>query len=367
MSRLYLILILSLFLNKSSAQFISIDSIVSPNQITEYKGQGLILLDFWATWCGPCYPATKQLEIIQNLFPNDVYIISISDESNHKIINYLKEKPIKLMVVSDISAINFNRYQISNRPYTVLMDTKGKILWQGKPGDLNHTKISTYFKSNPSKKSLSIGQILKEKPKQTTILQKDTVNYSIKDTTIEFPETVPNLYYGTLRNFISEFKSIPLSLIDSSLLTNKNYLIKFSSDFIAKNNRSNLVDTILRNLRITTTENNIEISVNQISIQNESMLWSDDQIEWEPGSPRYLIGEYRIEANSMTLKEIAYLLSKQKNEIYYYNGQNSTAFDWSFNYTIDKLMIEEFENSFGIKISPTKLKVKKYKFERSNP
>ncbi len=69
-------------------------------------------------------------------------MISISDESNTKISKFQKNTPIKLLVASDINGANINLHNVTSRPYAVLMDYEGKILWSGKPGDLNYKSIS---------------------------------------------------------------------------------------------------------------------------------------------------------------------------------------------------------------------------------
>jgi thiol-disulfide isomerase/thioredoxin len=359
------------------SQLMEVDSIITQNKITPYKGQGLILVDFWATWCGTCVPATRQLEIIQDLYPDNVFMISISDESNAKILKFLKDKPIKLMVVSDIEAKFFNRHNITNRPSAILMNTKGKILWQGKPGDLTYLSIQKYFVANPSNSKIELSQIVKPLEKIAPVismsLDSEIINENIliKETTGNLPVIKNQSYFGTLKNFLMEYKAIPLSLIDNNEVTNEKYTIKFSDNYIQKYTRDALADSILDKLDLNIITSELEMNVREFKLINNDMLWGDEQIEWEIGSPKYMVGESRIEANSVSIKEIACILSGLKEQLYVYNGPNIKNYDWSFNYTIDKLMEEELENSFGIKLTNSKQKIKFYnltgiKFKKSN-
>ena len=49
---------------------------------------GVIVVDFWAQWCGPCRKLTPMLEQIQNEFINEIKIVKIDADKN---INSAKE------------------------------------------------------------------------------------------------------------------------------------------------------------------------------------------------------------------------------------------------------------------------------------
>lgn len=350
------------------SQIIEVDSIISQNKITDYKGQQLILVDFWATWCGPCVHATRQLEIIQDLYPDEIFMISISDENNGIIANYLKEKPIKIMVVSDYETRLFSKFNITNRPYAVLFSQEGRILWQGKPGDLTYLSIKKYFKSK-SNEFYEIDKIVKTKeksnPQNIIIENKDTFEeFFAKFTTGNKPLKTNPSYYGTLRKFIAESKSIPIQLVDSNLITNQIITVKYSGKFKQNNSLDILLDSVLYNLGYKLTSVVIPMNIRELIVSNESLLWDKGQIEWKKGSSKFLIGENRIEADNATLGEIATELSKQRSELIVYLGKNMELYDWSFNYTVDQLMNEEFENSFGCTIKPAKKAFKVYRVEK---
>jgi thiol-disulfide isomerase/thioredoxin len=95
------------------------------------KGK-FILIDFWATWCGPCRKAIPELNSFSKTFKDDLVVIGISAE---------KEEIIKKMTSPQIeyfSAIDSTRQmekimEIKGIPHVILIDPNGYVRWQGFP------------------------------------------------------------------------------------------------------------------------------------------------------------------------------------------------------------------------------------------
>ena len=52
------------------------------------KYEGIVLVDFWAQWCGPCRKLTPIIEQIQNEFKNEIKVVKVDADKN---INTAKE------------------------------------------------------------------------------------------------------------------------------------------------------------------------------------------------------------------------------------------------------------------------------------
>lgn len=55
----------------------------------DFKGK-LIILDFWATWCGSCIAAMPRIHELEKKFAEDMVIVPISHESAEKVSNFIQ-------------------------------------------------------------------------------------------------------------------------------------------------------------------------------------------------------------------------------------------------------------------------------------
>ncbi len=88
----------------------------------------VIILEFWATWCGPCASSMNHLNRLAERFRGrPVSIIAISSEEETDLLKYLRRRPAQMWIGVDDDETTFKRYQPRVIPHTVLIDPKGKI------------------------------------------------------------------------------------------------------------------------------------------------------------------------------------------------------------------------------------------------
>ena len=51
-------------------------------RLTDYRGKSCVLLDFWASWCGPCIKGIPDIKNIYNKYNENLKIIGISLDQN---------------------------------------------------------------------------------------------------------------------------------------------------------------------------------------------------------------------------------------------------------------------------------------------
>lgn len=85
----------------------------------------VVVLDFWATWCGPCLVAMPKLDAFQRRHP-EVEVITIALDEPAEARAFLDERNFALMLVAADEQV-VDRYDVTAIPHTVVIDRAGTI------------------------------------------------------------------------------------------------------------------------------------------------------------------------------------------------------------------------------------------------
>lgn len=107
----------------------------------QYKGQ-VVMLNFWASWCGPCRQEMPLLDSIYTKYKRMGFtLIGVNVEPDSKSANdWLKQTPVSFPILYDKESRVSKMYDVEGMPSTVIIDRAGKVraLHRGyKPGDEN--------------------------------------------------------------------------------------------------------------------------------------------------------------------------------------------------------------------------------------
>ena len=88
-----------------------------------------MVLDFWATWCGPCMQSLPLVEeVVKEFTGQDVRLFAVNmEEQPDQIKAVLERHKMKFPVVLDRDGAVAARYAVTAIPQTVLIDRDGKI------------------------------------------------------------------------------------------------------------------------------------------------------------------------------------------------------------------------------------------------
>ena len=111
-------------------------------QLKKYLDSGPILINFWATWCGPCKKEMIHLDRFSRQFKkNDFSILSISIDTQRslsEVKRYVRSKKYDFEVFIDPNQQIFKRLNGNIMPTNLLIDKNGQVVWMHygyMPGD----------------------------------------------------------------------------------------------------------------------------------------------------------------------------------------------------------------------------------------
>ena len=110
--------------------------------LEEIHHSGPVLIDFWALWCAPCLKAMRHLDDLQEKYREQgLTVLGINldtERSRSKVRSYIRSKGYGFTVALDPSQESYRRLNGTAMPYTMLVDSTGKIVYRHSgylPGD----------------------------------------------------------------------------------------------------------------------------------------------------------------------------------------------------------------------------------------
>ncbi len=103
--------------------------------LEDFKGK-IVMLDFWATWCGPCRMTMPELEKLQQEHPDDFVLLAINvGDDEEEVKPYVQSRRIQTRVLLDSDRSVGQTYGTSSIPVQFIID---------KDGILRHRQVGAY-------------------------------------------------------------------------------------------------------------------------------------------------------------------------------------------------------------------------------
>jgi thiol-disulfide isomerase/thioredoxin len=137
-------------IGKPAPDIVANDKDGKPLKLSSLKGK-IVLIDFWASWCGPCRRENPNVVRIYNRFKDkgfEIYSYSLDQDKNAWLKAITDDKLIWPSHSSDLMgwrSPGSGAYGVTGIPFTVLLDRKGNILAKGLRGQQLEQKLENLF------------------------------------------------------------------------------------------------------------------------------------------------------------------------------------------------------------------------------
>lgn len=125
--------------------FVLSDLAGQPVRLSDFRGQ-VVLLNFWATWCGPCEAEMPAIEDRYTTFKNQgLVVLGINqDEAAETVQPFVDRLGLTFTIVLDPGAVVGELYRARGLPTTFIVDRDGQIIIQ-KVGFMPDHQLDQYL------------------------------------------------------------------------------------------------------------------------------------------------------------------------------------------------------------------------------
>lgn len=137
-------------IGKPLADFSQADTAGIPVSLSSFKGK-YVLVDFWASWCGPCRQENPNVVAMYNKYKNKNFtVLGVSlDKSKEPWLDAIKNDGLAWTHVSDLKGWNnavSTKFEIFSIPQSFLLDPDGNVIGKNLRGPALEAKLASVLK-----------------------------------------------------------------------------------------------------------------------------------------------------------------------------------------------------------------------------
>jgi cytochrome c biogenesis protein CcmG/thiol:disulfide interchange protein DsbE len=87
-----------------------------------------VILNFWATWCGPCMRELPDIEGLHRESAGRFHVVTVVSEGAADVLPVIQKKALTVPVLADGNGAVFSAYKVERLPTTVILDRGGLVV-----------------------------------------------------------------------------------------------------------------------------------------------------------------------------------------------------------------------------------------------
>ena len=132
-------------LGKPAPAFVTVDPEGNAVDLNKHLGKDVIMLDFWATWCGPCIMAMPEVAGVAEEFKDRglvFYAVNVGEDPD-TVKEFLKQNKFDIPVAMDFDGKIQNAYNAQGLPHTIVIGKDRRVqvdhlgYWRGFGAELS--------------------------------------------------------------------------------------------------------------------------------------------------------------------------------------------------------------------------------------
>ena len=116
------------------------------------------IVEFWATWCGPCVRSIPHMNELHEHFGDSIAIVGVSGETTSKITKFMKKYKMKYGVAVDSKKRMQNAVSCRGIPMAMIISSDNTVRWQGHPSKLTKDLIQQVIDADGGSRSFRRGR-----------------------------------------------------------------------------------------------------------------------------------------------------------------------------------------------------------------
>ncbi len=103
-------------------------------------GTAVTVVEFWATWCGPCKTSIPHLTELQKKYADKVHIVGVSNEDAATVKPFIAEMGAKMdyhVGIADVATYGSYMEGVDGIPHAFIVDAGGLVVWHGHPASMD--------------------------------------------------------------------------------------------------------------------------------------------------------------------------------------------------------------------------------------